>query len=52
MVQEGVSREAVSSYKELESYMVFGAGDVAFMPNWPFAYALSTEPTQSRIRPE
>ena len=52
MVQEGVSPKAVSSYKELESYMVFGAGDAVFMRNWPFAYALSTEPTRSRIRPE
>jgi multiple sugar transport system substrate-binding protein len=49
MVKDGVSPEAVSSYKELESYTVFGAGDAVFMRNWPFAYALSTE---SRILPE
>ncbi|MCA1717720.1 MAG: ABC transporter substrate-binding protein [Actinobacteria bacterium] len=52
MVTDGVAPKAVSSYKELESYTVFGDGDAVFMRNWPFAYALSTDPTQSRIRPE
>ena len=52
MVTDGVAPEAVSSYKELESYMVFGDGEAVFMRNWPFAYALSTEPIRSRIRPE
>ena len=52
MVADGVAPEAVSSYKELESYTVFGDGDAVFMRNWPFAYALSTEPTRSSIRPE
>jgi len=52
MVKDGVAPEAVSSYKELESYTVFGNGDAVFMRNWPFAYTASTEPTRSRIRPE
>lgn len=33
MVKDGVAPEAVSSYKELESYTVFGAGDAVFMRN-------------------
>jgi multiple sugar transport system substrate-binding protein len=52
MVMDRVAPEAVSSYKELESYTVFGDGDAVFMRNWPFAYALSTEPNRSRIRSE
>jgi len=52
MVTEGVAPKAVSSYKELESYTVFGGGDAVFMRNWPFAYALSNDPTQFGIRSE
>ena len=52
MVTDRVAPKAVSSYKELESYTVFLDGDAVFMRNWPFAYALSTEPTRSSIRPE
>ncbi len=52
MVTDGVAPKAVSSYKELESYTVFGDGDAVFMRNWPFAYALSTDPTQFGIRSE
>jgi multiple sugar transport system substrate-binding protein len=52
MVTDGVAPKAVSSYKELESYTSFVGEDAVFMRNWPFAYALSTDPSQSRIRPE
>ncbi len=52
MVTDGVAPKEVSSYKELESYTVFGDGDAVFMRNWPFAYALWTEPTRSSIRTE
>jgi multiple sugar transport system substrate-binding protein len=52
MVTEGVASKAVSSFKELESYTVFGDGDAVFMRNWPFAYALSTDPAQFGLRSE
>jgi len=52
MVTDGVAPKAVSSYKELESYTVFGDGDAVFMRNWPFAYAVSTDPTQFGLRSE
>jgi multiple sugar transport system substrate-binding protein len=52
MVKDGVAPEAVSSYKELESYTSFVGEDAVFMRNWPYAYALSTDPSQSKIRPE
>ncbi|HET7481048.1 MAG TPA: ABC transporter substrate-binding protein [Rubrobacteraceae bacterium] len=52
MVESGTSPEAVSSFKELEAYTVFLAGDAVFMRNWPFVYALSSNPSLSKVKPE
>lgn len=52
MVESGASPEAVSSFKELEAYTVFLAGDAVFMRNWPFVYAMSADASVSKIKPE
>lgn len=52
MVESGASPEAVSSFKELEAYTVFLAGDAVFMRNWPFVYALSADSKVSNVKPE
>ncbi|HEX2728734.1 MAG TPA: extracellular solute-binding protein, partial [Rubrobacteraceae bacterium] len=52
MVESGASPEAVSSFKELEAYTVFLAGDAVFMRNWPFVYALSADSSLSKVKPE
>lgn len=52
MVESRAAPEAVSSYKEWESYAIFLGGDAIFMRNWPFAYKLSTDATISSVKPE
>ena len=49
MVEAGVSPEAVSSYKEYESYTVFLGGDAVFMRNWPNVYARAADPSLSSV---
>jgi multiple sugar transport system substrate-binding protein len=39
LVVEGITPEAVSSFAEPETLQSFQAGDVAFMRNWPYAWA-------------
>ena len=52
LIESGASPEAVSSFKELEAYTIFLAGDAVFMRNWPFVYALSADSSVSKIKPE
>ena len=52
MVEEGVAPEAVVNYAEMESHTAFLNGDAVFMRNWPYVYALSSDPKQSKIKPE
>jgi multiple sugar transport system substrate-binding protein len=50
-VEDGVSPQAVSSYKELESYLIFLRGAAVFMRNWPFALSIASDPRQSDLSP-
>ncbi len=49
MVEEGVSPQAVSIYKEDESAAAFLNGDAVFLRNWPYVYALAGDPEESEI---
>ncbi len=52
MIEDGVAPEAVVNYAEMESHTAFLNGDAVFMRNWPYVYALSSDPKQSKIKPE
>lgn len=52
MITDGVSPEAVSTYKEMESHTTFLNGDTVFMRNWPYVYGLLSDPKQSKITAE
>ncbi len=52
MVEDGISPNAVPSYKEYESFTVFLAGDAVFMRNWPNVYARAADPSQSDVEQE
>ncbi len=41
MIEDGVSPEEVSSYREIDSQEAFFAGDAVFMRGWPYMYALA-----------
>jgi multiple sugar transport system substrate-binding protein len=51
MIEDGVSDQAVLNYTETESYGAFLRGDVVFLRNWPYVYALLSDPEQSDINP-
>ncbi len=52
MITEGIAPQATGDYTTQESQVVFTNGDVVFMRNWPFVYALLSDPETSRVRPE
>ena len=52
MVAEGVAPEAVSTYKEQETDPAFLGGTSVFARNWPYMYALASDPETSRIKPD
>jgi len=51
LIEEGVSPEAVTSFREEDAYELFLAGEAVFMRNWPFVYGLLTTP-ESQLSPE
>jgi len=52
MIESGVAPEAVTTYKEDESAGAFLNGDAVFLRNWPYVYALLSDPAESEIKPE
>ncbi len=52
MITDGVSTRAVLQYKEDESHGAFLRGDSVFLRNWPYVYALLSNPDESSVRPE
>jgi multiple sugar transport system substrate-binding protein len=52
MVEDGASPQAVLQYKEDESHGAFLRGDAVFMRNWPYVYALLSNPEESEIKPD
>ncbi len=52
MITDGVSPKAVSVYKEDESAGVFLNGDAVFLRQWPYVYALTGDPEESKVKPE
>src|SRR5918998_241404 len=51
MIEEGVTTRAVLQYQEDESHGAFVRGDSVFMRNWPYVYALLSNPEESEIEP-
>ncbi len=52
MLADGVTTEAVLQYKEDESHAAFLRGDSVFKRNWPYVYALVSNPEESEIKPD
>ena len=49
MVADGITPQAVSTYKEDESTATFLNGDAVFLRNWPYVYAQAGDPEVSSI---
>ena len=52
MIESGVAPQPVTTYKEDESAGTFLNGDAIFLRNWPYVYALLSDPAESKVRPE
>ena len=52
MIADGVSPQAVSTYKEPETEPAFLGGTSVFARNWPYMYALASDPEISKIKPD
>lgn len=52
MIQDGVSRKAVTTYIEDDSDGVFLRGDSVFERCWPYVYSLLGDPSTSKLKPE
>jgi multiple sugar transport system substrate-binding protein len=51
MIEDGVTTRAVLQYLEDESHGAFVRGDSVFLRNWPYVYALLSDPKESEIKP-
>jgi multiple sugar transport system substrate-binding protein len=49
LVQEGSVPRAAMTWHEEEARLAFQSGDAVLMRNWPYAYSLMNDSTQSRI---
>ncbi len=47
-ITEGISPEDVTTYSEEETRLLFQSGQVAFLRNWPYVYALASD-SESQI---
>jgi multiple sugar transport system substrate-binding protein len=52
MIVDGIAPESVAIYKEDESAGTFLNGDAVFLRNWPYVYALLSDPAESEVTPE
>jgi multiple sugar transport system substrate-binding protein len=52
MVEDGVAPESVAIYGEEETDGAFLGGDAIFERCWPYVYALTSDPTASKIKPD
>lgn len=52
MIEDGVAPQAVTTYKEDASAGAFLRGEAVFLRNWPYVYALLSNPDQSKIKPD
>ena len=52
MIVDGIAPEASGDYTTQESQVVFTNGDAVFMRNWPFVYALLSDPETSQVEPD
>jgi multiple sugar transport system substrate-binding protein len=52
LIEEGVTTRTVLQYQEQESHGAFVRGDSAFLRNWPYVYALLSDPDESKIKPD
>jgi multiple sugar transport system substrate-binding protein len=51
MIESGVAPRSVTTYKEDESAGAFLNGDAVFLRNWPYVYALLSDPAESKVKP-
>jgi multiple sugar transport system substrate-binding protein len=51
MIEDGVTTRAMLQYLEDESHGAFVRGDSVFLRNWPYVYALLSDPKESEIKP-
>ena len=52
LIEEGVTTRAMLQYQEDESHGAFVRGDSVFLRNWPYVYALLSDPKESEIKPD
>jgi multiple sugar transport system substrate-binding protein len=52
MIADGVAPEAVSTYEEPDTEPAFLGGGSVFARNWPYLYALTSNPNVSKIKPD
>jgi multiple sugar transport system substrate-binding protein len=52
MIEEKVAPQAVTTYTEDQSQAAFTEGDSVFMRNWPYVYALLSDPKESKVKPD
>ena len=52
MVTDGLSPQTVAAWTETESQAAFFHNDAVFMRHWSYVYALLSDPSQSKVKPE
>ena len=52
MIADGVAPQSVLTAMEDQSHATFIRGDSVFLRNWPYVYALLSNPEESKIKPD